>query len=288
MSIFLLTSSLFAQDFIDVQARYGNTLQTGADSVLAMGKRTSKEIFESTLKNPSPYNFNLQKVKKKKLSNAEVFETASKATVLVSNAHLCSKCSQNHLSPPATGYIISEDGLVATNYHVAQAYLSMFENKEDTPLGVVVQLHDGRTYLVKDIVGSSEMDDLAILRLDIGNEKLPYLTLSKGAKVGDEVYMLGHPSGLMYYFTKGMVNAKYHTPISLEEHQKSGFIPYQMLISADYAAGASGGPILDVFGNVVGTVSSTGAITHPTGGHQMVIKFTVPVERLWEIVNKKS
>ncbi len=68
------------------------------------------------------------------------------------------------------------------------------------------------------------------------------------------------------------------------------FFREMMAISADYATGSSDGPVLDVYGRVVGTVSNTKMYTHSemNPSVQMVVKNTVPVESLWKLVRSGS
>jgi S1-C subfamily serine protease len=86
-----------------------------------------------------------------------------------------------------------------------------------------------------------------------------------------------------YYFSQGFINNKY-----MEQTGEPNNRIYRemMAISADYATGSSGGPVLDIYGNVVGTVSNTNMLLHSdmNPSVQMIVKNTVPVESLWKII----
>lgn len=105
------------------------------------------------------------------------------------------------------------------------------------------------------------------------------------AKPGDKIYILGHPKGMHYYFSQGNVNNKYMEEVGEGENK---FYREMMSVSADYATGSSGGPVMDIYGNVVGTVANTRMFLHSDGntGVQMVLKNTVPVEQLWTLIRK--
>ncbi|MGN6420650.1 MAG: S1 family peptidase [Pseudobacter sp.] len=218
----------------------------------------------------------------KVMEPANLYEYAKRATVITGCAYLCPRCTNVHLSE-SSGYIIDPKGIMVTNYHVAATYAFMKDGNQ--PKGFFARLADGRTYAVKAILASSRKDDLAILQLETNGELLPALALGEPAKVGDKICVLGHPQGMHYFFSQGNVTNKY-----LEEAGASGqkFFREMMCISADYATGSSGGPVMDMYGNVVGTVSNTRMLLHSDrdAGVQMVLKNTVPVESLWKLIRK--
>lgn len=218
----------------------------------------------------------------KVMEPANLYEYAKKATVITGCAYLCPRCTNVHLSE-SSGYIIDPKGIMVTNYHVAATYAFMKDGNQ--PKGFFARLADGRTYAVKAILACSRKDDLAILQLETNGELLPALALGEPAKVGDKICVLGHPQGMHYFFSQGNVTNKY-----LEEAGASGqkFFREMMCISADYATGSSGGPVMDMYGNVVGTVSNTRMLLHSDrdAGVQMVLKNTVPVESLWKLIRK--
>ncbi|WP_294187529.1 serine protease [uncultured Sphingobacterium sp.] len=252
------------------------------DSLLALGGSLSSELAQQQLKEGgSSVKINAVKPLKRMLKSNELYKLAKQATVITGCAYLCPKCDKVHLSE-SSGYIIDPKGIVVTNYHVMATYAFMKDGNK--PKGFYVRLSDGKTYNVKSILGSSKIDDLAILQLDTQGEALPALTLAARAEVGDKVYVLGHPKGMHYYFSQGYVNNKY-----LEQTGEPNNRVYRemMAISADYATGSSGGPVLDICGNVVGTVSNTNMLLHSdmNPSVQMVVKNTVPVESLRKIVS---
>jgi len=204
-----------------------------------------------------------------------------RATVITACAYLCPRCSNTHLSE-SSGYLIDSRGIMVTNYHVMAQYAFMKDGNK--PVGFFARLSDGRTYAVKAVLAASKKNDLAILQLEAnGESNLPALPLASAAKVGDHVYVVGHPKGMHYFFSQGDVTNKY-----FENAGDSGnkFLREMMTISADYATGSSGGAVVDVFGNVVGTVSNTNMLMHSEQNPsvQMVLKNTVPVESLWKLV----
>jgi serine protease Do len=154
-----------------------------------------------------------------------------------------------------SGFIISADGYILTNAHVVA------QSDE-----VVVRLADAREFKGK-IVGVDIRTDIALLKVN-GNG-LPTVTLgnSENLKVGEWVAAIGSPFGFVNTITAGIVSAKGR---SLPDES---FVPF---IQTDVAVnpGNSGGPLLNLRGEVVGINS---AIYSRTGGY-MGVSFAIPIE----------
>jgi len=264
-------------------AKLLESYQKSVDSLLTKTKSITAEDAQIALADSTGIAaVNLIKPAKKALTGNALYEKVKRATIITGCAYLCPRCSNLHLSE-SSGYIIDPKGIVITNYHVMDQYAFMKDGNK--PLGFFVRLADGHTYAVKSILSASKPNDLAVLQLETNGTTLPALALGRPAKVGDAVYVLGHPKGMHYYLSQGIVNNHY-----LEEAGGDGqkFFREMMSISADYATGSSGGPVLDVCGNVVGTVSNTKMLLHSgmNPSVQMIVKNTVPVESLWKLIRK--
>lgn len=271
-STFLLKAQQFTND-----AAFLTAFEKGADSLVARTKTISMEAAQQVLKAPSvQVAINLAKPSKKKVTSRALFEQAKSSTVIVATAYLCPRCSNTHIST-SSGYIIDKKGIVVTNYHVVAAYAFMTDGNK--PVGFMVRTANGRMYAVKSVLTASKRDDLAILELETGGETFAALPLAEKAYVGDQIYVLGHPKGMHYFFSQGYINHKY---VDEAGEPNDRFKRNVMAISADYATGSSGGPVMDQFGNIVGTVSNTRTLLHSdmNPSVQMVIKNTIPVESL--------
>ena len=275
--MFLMSNISKSQSFTN-DAKLVELYQKSIDSVLTKSKTVSaEEAQKSLLDTLKKVDLNLAKAAKKILSSSDMYVQIKRATVITACAYLCPRCSNTHLSE-SSGYLIDSRGIMVTNYHVMAQYAFMKDGNK--PVGFFARLSDGRTYAVKAVLVASKKNDLAILQLETnGESNLPALPLAGAAKVGDHVYVVGHPKGMHYFFSQGDVTNKY-----FENAGDSGnkFLREMMTISADYATGSSGGPVVDVFGNVVGTVSNTNMLMHSEQNPsvQMVLKNTVPVESL--------
>jgi serine protease Do len=154
-----------------------------------------------------------------------------------------------------SGFIISEDGYILTNAHVAR----------DADK-IVVRLSDHREKPAK-LVGVDELTDVALLKID--GEKLPTVKVgdSDSLEVGDWVLAIGSPFGLERTATQGIVSAVGRNLPS------DAYVPF---IQTDAAInpGNSGGPLFNINGEVVGINSQ---IYSSTGGY-MGLSFAVPIK----------
>jgi serine protease Do len=162
-----------------------------------------------------------------------------------------------------SGFIISADGLVVTNHHVADG------NNE-----FVVNLHDGRRFEAT-IVGTDPQTDVAVLRLT--NAKgLPTVEFgsSEELRVGDWVVAMGSPMGLEHTVTRGIISAKGRGSLGLYEDGYADFLQTDAAINP----GNSGGPLFNLDGEVVG-------INTAIGGHDG-LGFAIPADQAKIVVPK--
>lgn len=132
-----------------------------------------------------------------------------------------------------SGFVISPDGLIATNLHVIG---------EARP--IVVQTADGKKYDVKSIHATERKMDLAILKIHAKN--LPTLKLgdSNTLKQGQRIVALGNPQGLKFSVVAGVVSGR---------RTIDGKPMFQLAIPIE--RGNSGGPMLDMQGRVHGILT---------------------------------
>jgi serine protease Do len=166
-----------------------------------------------------------------------------------------------------TGFFLSEDGYLLTNYHIV-------ENAVD----IVVTALNGEEYKAK-VVGTDPRTDLALLKIDA--KGLPYAVLGDSGqlKVGEWVLAIGNPYGLEHSVTSGIVSAK-GRQLGL-----GGNVPeYQDFIQTDAAInrGNSGGPLVNMQGEVVGITSN---IFSPSGG-SIGLGFAIPSNMAKKVVTQ--
>lgn len=132
-----------------------------------------------------------------------------------------------------SGLIYRQDGYILTNNHVV-----------GTAQNIKVTLADKRTFDGK-VVGRDKFTDLAIVKIDATGLPAAKLGTSKNLRPGDWVIAIGSPMGLDHTVTMGIVSALNRSLSEVNEVQ---------LIQTDAAInhGNSGGPLLNIHGEVIG------------------------------------
>ena len=160
-----------------------------------------------------------------------------------------------------TGFIVSEDGYILTNYHVIELAA---QNDKD----VNVILYDGTRYTAS-IVGYEKYNDVAVLKIDATGLKPVSFGNSDSLAVGDLVYAVGNPLGeLDFSMSTGHVSALDRAITSDE----SGVAINMFQIDAAVNSGNSGGPVYNAAGEVVGIVTAKYASTGVEG-----LGFAIPI-----------
>ena len=225
-------------------------------------------------------NLELPRPRERTRSPDEIYREALKSAVQIGRVFKCGKCDHWHESS-AGGFVIHEDGYIATNFHVMQSAAE----KEGEGMGV--RLPDGRVLPVKRIVASDKANDLAVIQVEA--EDLIPLRIAEDIDIGDPVYVLSHPVGVFNTFTEGMVSNKVRRP-SPPRGRRS--VP-ELNITADFAKGSSGSPVLDKCGELVGMVRSTRSTYYDEKNGvdtnlQMVWKDAVPSFLIRDLCSAKS
>lgn len=140
-----------------------------------------------------------------------------------------------------SGFVVSDDGYVLTNNHVIA-----------DATGITVALPGFDTPFDAEIIGTDPATDLAVLKIK-PNGKLPFLEFgdSDQIRVGAWAIAIGNPLGeLAGSMTVGIVSAKGRTDLRIQ----GGTPRYQDFLQTDAAInfGNSGGPLVDIHGQVIG------------------------------------
>lgn len=162
-----------------------------------------------------------------------------------------------------SGFILSEDGYVLTNYHVVG-------NADE----IIVRLQDRREIEAK-LIGSDERSDIALLKIDADNLPVVKIGSEKDLEVGEWVLAIGSPFGFEHSVTAGIVSAKGRSLPS------DNYVPF---IQTDVAInpGNSGGPLFNLKGEVIGINSQ---IYSRTGGF-MGLSFAIPMSVAMNVVKQ--
>ncbi|MGV3655348.1 MAG: S1C family serine protease, partial [Noviherbaspirillum sp.] len=162
-----------------------------------------------------------------------------------------------------SGFIISQDGYVLTNWHVVA------DSDE-----VTVRLTNRREYPAK-VIGADPPTDVALVKIDAAD--LPFVKIgnSDRLEVGEWVAAIGSPFGFDNTVTAGIISAKGR---SLPQEVYVPFIQTDAALNP----GNSGGPLFNMSGEVIGINSM---IYSQTGGY-MGVSFAIPINIAMDIVQQ--
>jgi len=164
-----------------------------------------------------------------------------------------------------TGFILSEDGYICTNFHVV--------NGVDK---VTVKVKS-KTYNAA-VIGSDERSDIALLKINSSEKFKPaYLGDSSQVKVGDWAIAIGNPFGLEKTFTVGVVSATGRKDLDMMGGSQS-----HIQTDASINPGNSGGPLINIRGEVIGI----NRMIYSQNGGNMGIGFAIPVNTAKSILEQ--
>ncbi len=180
-----------------------------------------------------------------------LYEQACKSVYILAKPKHCESCGHTHFES-ATGFAISRDGVLVTNCHVLDG--------DYAALAAVDA--EGVVHPVVEVLAASRIDDLALLRIRAATTPLP---VRGEAPVGTHIAVIGHPGMRFYTLTEGIVSRYWS-----DGEAKAPSVA----ITAEYAVGSSGSPVLDDAGNVVAVGAATQPISADAEGKtlQMVVK----------------
>jgi S1-C subfamily serine protease len=164
-----------------------------------------------------------------------------------------------------SGFILTKDGRILTNYHVIQ-------NAQQ----VEVTLSDKHKYSAQ-IILQDKSHDLALLQIKANNLTPAVLSESKDLQVGQNVYAIGNPFGLNGTMTTGIISS-----IRSVGEPQGATIENAVQTDAAINPGNSGGPLLNSRGEVIGmnTLIATGGAEQSSG-----IGFAIPVDTIKAVLS---
>lgn len=165
-----------------------------------------------------------------------------------------------------TGFIISEEGYIVTNYHVV--------NGADK---YVVTLHNKKSYDA-ELIGYEDANDIAVLKIKpSGRIQSVIYGQSSELEVGDSVYVIGNPLGdLTYTLTDGIVSAL-NRLIATDDLNVINMFQTNAAINS----GNSGGPVFDEHGYVVGIACAKYAAASIEG-----LNFCIPIDDVRSMIDE--
>jgi hypothetical protein len=149
-----------------------------------------------------------------------------------------------------SGFLVSKDGIIVTNYHVISEGSS-----------AIVKFPDGAFYVVDGVLASDKARDVAVIKAHGGNFRTLTLGNSDQLQVGEEVVAIGNPLSLESTVSNGIVSG-----IRTVEEEGGKFLQ----VTTPISPGSSGGPLFNMAGEVVGITT-----LYLKGGENL--NFAIPI-----------
>ena len=234
----------------------GNSLFGKGSTTIYEGQRESSVIDVSKIETG------------KLMTPAEVYAANVNSTVGITTSVTTNYWGfQTTSAASGSGFILTADGYVLTNYHVIESSSS-----------ISVTLYDGKSYDAV-LIGYDESSDIAVLKIDAEGLTPVVLGDSDNLNVGDSVVAVGNPLGeLTFSLTSGAVSAL-NREITLSNSVTMNLIQTDCAINS----GNSGGALFNLYGEVIGITNAK--YSGPGSGASIDnIGFAIPINHVRGIV----
>lgn len=168
----------------------------------------------------------------------------------------------------ASGFVLSEDGYIATNWHCV-----INENTNEPYARVDVTMYDGTVYQNAVLVGADSSTDLAVIKVDATGLQAAKLGNSDALQLGDRVIALGNAGGLGFSATEGILSG-----LARDVYEDTGYAIKCFQVDAAINPGNSGGPLFNAMGQVI-AVNSAKIVAEGYEG----LGFSIPINEAVKI-----
>ncbi len=202
------------------------------------------------------------------MSLSAIYQANVPAIVGISNETTSNVFGQTSTTASTgTGFIISSDGEILTNYHVVEGAQALN-----------VTLSNGKTYPAR-VLGYEADSDVALIKIDVTGLPVCKLGNSDELYVGAQIAAIGNPLGeLTYTMTVGYVSAK-------DRFVNTDGTPINMMqIDAAINSGNSGGPVFNMYGHVIGISTAKYSGSSGSGATIEGIGFAIPINDVLDIL----
>ena len=206
----------------------------------------------------------------KEMTAAEVYAANVNSTVGITTSITTNYWGFQTTSAAAgSGFILTEDGYILTNYHVV-------ENSNS----ITVAMYNGDTYDAT-LIGYDESNDVAVLKVDAEGLSPVVLGDSDNLNVGDSVVAIGNPLGeLTFSETSGIVSAL-NREVTMSSDTTMDLIQTDCAINS----GNSGGALFNMYGEVVGITNAKYSSSSSSSSASIDnIGFAIPINQVYGIV----
>ena len=202
------------------------------------------------------------------LTPAEVYAKNVNSTVGITTSITTNYWGyQTTSAASGSGFILSDNGYILTNYHVIESSDS-----------ITVSLYNGTSYNAA-LIGYDESNDIAVLKVDAQGLSPVILGNSDNVNVGDSVIAIGNPLGeLTFSLTAGSISAK-----DRQITMSTGVVMNLMQTDCAINSGNSGGALFNLYGEVIG-ITNAKYSSSSSGASIDNIGFAIPLNHVRQIV----
>ncbi len=224
---------------------------------IAVSSRPATEVVIKTVDGKSP------------MTDAEVYAANVNSAVSI---NVTGSAGTNFFGQPVqtassgSGFVLTPDGYIATNYHVVQ-------NAET----VKVTMYNGDEYDAKFIGGDKDYD-IAVIKVEASDLQAVVMGDSDTLNVGDRVLAIGNPLGELTFSQSGGMVSSVNRAINVDG------TPFNMIqTDASINSGNSGGPLFNQYGEVVGIVSAKYS-SSGSGSSVEGLGFAIPMNDVFAMI----
>ena len=175
---------------------------------------------------------------------------------------------QSTSAASGSGFIISDDGYILTNFHVI----------EDSD-SISVSMYNGDSYDAT-LIGYDESNDIAVLKIEAEGLAPVILGDSDNLNVGDSVVAIGNPLGeLTFTLTSGAISAK-DREVTFSNNMSMNLLQTDCAINS----GNSGGALFNLYGEVIGVTNAKYSTSSSSSASIDNIGFAIPINSIMNIV----
>ena len=205
----------------------------------------------------------------KLMTPAEVYAANVNSTVGITTSVTTNYWGfQSTSAASGSGFIISADGYILTNFHVIEDSSS-----------ISVSMYNGDSYDAT-LIGYDESNDIAVLKIDAEGLAPVILGDSDNLNVGDSVVAIGNPLGeLTFTLTSGAISAK-DREVTFSNNTTMNLLQTDCAINS----GNSGGALFNLYGEVIGVTNAKYSSSSSSGASIDNIGFAIPINSIMNIV----
>lgn len=209
---------------------------TSAGSRLHKAGKTRSDVELRKQLNRQFVELELPEPNEESLSDRELYRRLSESVFVICSLYKLENREQWQTSM-ATAFAVTRDGVLTTSCHV-------FDNDDEADAVIVMDVHR-KIYPVRELLAVNKQADTCLFRIEASD--LQPLPFADSAPPGSRVWVMGHPGDSFYFLSSGLI----------ANYEKDDEGTAWLNTTADFGQGASGGPVVDEHGNVVGQVSRT-------------------------------